>query len=349
MTAPATQPLESDLWFDRPGDGEEWAGHTIHTHYFGFNIPEEKLGCFIYIRAMPVFNITSGGVCIFRGVDNVKNIDIDHCNFFYTMPFPKVEEGNVIKTANGLKVTFLEPGRKARIEYESKDGKTKFDVTQVAITPLLPRGHVMPGEEVNTNPKQKPGGSEQYMKCTGSLTLNGKDLKVDCFSVRDRSWRQVRTEEEVEYPPVAWSPICFGEDLVFNQCGYDSTQVWKDQFRVDPEKPIHFFSWLYKNGEIRQIPKVKRTILRWDPKTYSASEQIIEAEDDHGQKYEFHGEAIAAAHLPSWPNGVFIDLVYKWTDKASGRVTYCTYQEAWYAKNQHFMRGKISPDGNFVG
>jgi hypothetical protein len=298
---------------------------------------------------MPVFNLCSGGVCLYKGLDNLKGIDVDPCNFLYTMPWPTLSEGNVIETVNGLKVTFLELGKKARVQYESKDGQTHFDITQTAITPLLPRGHVMPHEDKQTDPTQRPGGSEQYMKCIGDLTLNGQDYKVNCYSVRDRSWRQVRTEDEVDYPPVGWSPICFGEDLVFNQVGYDDTQVWKPIFEVDPEKPIYYFAWVITDGEVREVVKVNRNVIRYHPELYSVVEQEIDAEDSKGKKYSFHGEAIAVAHLPSWPNGVFIDGVYKWTDKESGRVTYCTYQEAWWSKYQRFMRGKVSPEGKFIG
>lgn len=348
MTATATQPVDSDLWMPRPGEGEEWNDHTIHTHYFGFNIPEEAIGVFIYIRYMPVFNLCSGGVCIFKGMENIRPLDIEHCNFLYTMPYPQVEAGNIIKTANGLSVEFIELGRKARIQYKSKDGQTQFDITQTAITPLLPRGHVMPGEDKHTDPTQKPGGSEQYMKSVGDLILNGKHHTVSCVSVRDRSWRQVRTEDEVDHPPVGWSPVCFGEDLVFNQVGYDSTQVWKGQFKTDPNKPIYYFAWVIADGEVREVVDVKRTVLKYHPQIFAVTEQRIEAKDSKGRVYRFHGEAIAMAHLPSWPNGIFIDSVYKWTDEDSGRVAYCTYQEAWYARNQRFMKGKVSPDGKFL-
>lgn len=117
------------------------------------------------------------------------------------MPYPEFKN-NVIKTSNGLRVEFLELGQKVRIQYSSKDGDTSFDIIQTAITPLLPRGHVMPGEDVHTNPEQRPGGSEQFMHCIGTLKLNKKDYDINCRPVRDRSWRQTRTEDEVAYPPV---------------------------------------------------------------------------------------------------------------------------------------------------
>ncbi len=36
----ATQPPESDLILPLPGAGEQWDHHTIHTHYFGFAVPD---------------------------------------------------------------------------------------------------------------------------------------------------------------------------------------------------------------------------------------------------------------------------------------------------------------------
>ena len=302
-----------------------------------------------------MFNLCFGGCAIYSGMDTVKPLDVDHCDIINTMPYPSFtisddpNPSHVMETKNGVKVEFLELGKKARITYKSKDGKTSFDVLQEAATPLLVRGHVFPSEAEATDPSQAPGGSEQYMTCTGSLTLNGVKHEVDCVSIRDRSWRQVRTEDEVPYPPVGWSPIYFGPHLSFNQVGYDSTQVWDEAFEVDKKKPCHYFAWVLVDGVQREVKKVRRNIIKWHPQLYSATEQTIEAEDDQGATYKFHGVAVAQAHLPSWPNSIFIDSVYKWTNEKTGEVAYCTYQEAWFARYQRFMKDKISGEGYFVG
>lgn len=304
-----------------------------------------------------MFDLCFGGCAIYSGMDTVKPLDVDHCDIINTMPYPSFttsepSEGatsHVLETKNGVKVEFLELGKKVRITYKSKDGKTSFDVLQEAATPLLVRGHVFPSEAEATDPSQAPGGSEQYMTCTGSLTLNGVKHEVDCVSIRDRSWRQVRTEDEVPYPPVGWSPIYFGPHLSFNQVGYDSTQVWGEAFEIDMKKPVHYFAWVLVDGVQREVKKVTRNIIKWHPQLYSATEQTIEAEDDQGATYKFHGVAVAQAHLPSWPNSIFIDSVYKWTNEATGEVAYCTYQEAWFARYQRFMKDKISGEGFFVG
>lgn len=46
----ATHPPETDLIMPLPGPGESWDPHTIHTHHFGFCVPEAAIGVFAYVR-----------------------------------------------------------------------------------------------------------------------------------------------------------------------------------------------------------------------------------------------------------------------------------------------------------
>lgn len=336
-------PPQTDLLIPRPGPGEQWPAHTIHTHYFGFCVPEAKIGAFIYLRLQPVFGIATGGVCLFQGVDNLRPLDIEHCNFVVTMPYPEVVN-DTIATANGLTMHFVEPGERVRLTYRSPDGRTSFDVVQTALTARLPRGHVMPGEDRDTSPLQKPGGLEQFMHCTGELILDGKRHAVDCFPVRDRSWRQVRTEDEVLYPAVGWSPMYFGPDLCFNQIGWeapDADPAWKGAFEMPADKPSFYFAWVVRDGEARNIAKVRRAVTQRHPDLFVTTKQTIEAVDEKGERYRFEGEAIALAQLPSWPNNLFFDSVYRWTDER-GRVTHCAYQEAWYHRMHRHLRGRLT-------
>jgi hypothetical protein len=229
------------------------------------------------------------------------------------------------------------------VTYRSLDGRTSLDITQIAITPLLARGHVVPGEEQHHKPGRAPGGSEQFMRCTGELVLGGKRFDIDCFAPRDRSWRQVRTERQgggASVPPVGWSPMCFGEDLIFNQISFeapDTDPAWTGLFELPADQPWHLFAWLYSDGELRQITRVRRNVLEYHPEMYMALKQEIEAEDQHGRTHRFAGEAIAMAAVPAWPNIGFHDSVYRWEDE-QGRVTHSTYQELWNDKYQRAMK-----------
>jgi hypothetical protein len=327
----ATSPPETDLWLPRPSAGETWDPHTVHTHYFGLSVPEAEIGVFVYLRCQPVFGLSTGGVCIFRGLDNRFPLGIEHLDWIVTMPYPEVVD-QVITSANGLRIEFVEPGRVVHLSYESADGATSFDVTQTASTPLLVRGHVMPGEDVDTDPAQRPGGTEQFMHCLGELVVDGERHAVDCRPVRDRSWRQTRSEREVAHPPVAWSPMAFGDDFMFNQVGFESPDAgppWQGLFDVADGARTFHFGWVWVDGEARRLASVRRVASRYHPELFAAVEQDIEARDETGATWRFHGRAVAMAHLPSWPNNFFVDAVYRWEDEA-GRIAHGTYQEAWY-------------------
>ena len=247
MTAPLpTHAPETDLIGTDPGGGA-WEPHTVHTHYFGFQIPEAGIGIFTYIRYQPYFPLSQGNVIIFQGTDNVAHLDVAYLDWQMAMPYP-VTDGATITTASGYRVEFTELGRSARVSYESSDGTTAFDVQQTAITPLLARGAAIPGE--NAIASHAPGGAEQYMRVTGSLNLRGEDYAVDCYMPRDRSWRQSRTEQRGgrHGPPIAWTPIYFPDsELAFNQVGFeapDSDPAWARALSIPDGMPTHHFAWL---------------------------------------------------------------------------------------------------------
>lgn len=333
-----TYPPETDLFLPVPGPDQAWDPHLIHTYYFGFSVPDAAIGAFVYLRLQPAFRLAQGGICIFRGTDNVEYTDIDLLDYENTMPWPSVVDA-VITTDNGLRIEFTEPGRTARIAYSGPDAT--IDVTADAVTPLLARGHVMPGEEAHRAVAGLPGGTEQFMRVTGILELDGERHHIDCHSPRDRSWNQVRVERRgmVSVPPVGWSPMYFGPDLIFNQVGFeplDTDPAWAGLYDVG-ERPAHHYGWVCRGDETREITWVRRNVLEYHPVIHMALRQEIEAEDEYGDRYCFRGEAIACASLPAWPNVAFHDSVYRW-ESDDGRVTHSTYQEVWFDRYQKAMK-----------
>lgn len=332
-------PDSTDLLLPLPEAGERWDPHLIHTHYFGFSVPEAAIGAFIYVRYQPAFPLSQGGVCIFRGTDNIEYTDMAYLDYEITMPWPRID-GNRITTDNGLTIDFTEPGRRAHLTYRAGDGRMSFDLVADAVTPLLARGHVMPGEDAHHGSVREPGGSEQFMHVTGELVLDGERHAVDCFAPRDRSWCQVRVEKRgaVPVPPVGWSPMYFGPDLIFNQISFeplDTDPAWRGLYEVG-DRPSHHFAWIQRGTETRSISAVRRDVLEYHPRIHMATRQHITAVDDAGETYRFRGEAIAAASLPAWPNVSFHDSVYRWEDE-QGRVTHATYQEIWFDDYQRAM------------
>lgn len=334
-------PLQSpdfDIYMPLPAEGEVLDPCTILTYYFGFSIPEAAIGGFIYGRNQPAFPLSQGGVCIFQGTDNYDFLDMEFSDYRNTMPWPVVTE-NSVEYINRLKFEFLELGKRARVTYKSPDGGTSLDLLQEAVTPLLARGHVVPGEDLHKDETLQTGGLEQVMRCTGELVLNGERFDVDCFNARDRSWGQVRPEGKraVAAPPVGWSPMYFDESFIFNQVSFEpmsENPPWASLYDIPDNAPTFHFAWICVDGEMRAVKSVHRNVTKRHPILSVAMAQTIIAEDETGQMHKFFGEAVAMANMPSWPNAALRVGVYRWTDE-QGRVTHDSYQEMWLDDAPH--------------
>jgi hypothetical protein len=339
------QPGDTDLLVPLPEPGEVAHPYTVHTHYFGFTIPEAGIGAYLYARYMPAFRLSQGGPVIFRGLDNVSLLDADHHDYRTTMPWPDVAE-NVIRFDNGYEIDFVRPGELVHLRYKSADGDVGFDLEQRAVTPLVSRGHIVPGEEEHhDDPTRGHGGSEQFMHCTGELNLRGETYPIDCYAVRDRSWNQIRTEEPggaQPSPPVGWTPAYFGDDLAFNVTSIESPDTepaWLGLYDIPDGAPTSYYKWLVRDGELVDITAVRRNVLEYHPLLHSAIRQELELVDSTGRTHRFEGRALAMAPMHSWPNVGFCDSVHRWEDE-QGRVTHCTYQEIWWDRYQRARRGK---------
>ncbi|HMC04664.1 MAG TPA: tyrosine protein kinase, partial [Actinomycetota bacterium] len=82
------QPGSTDLLVPQPGPGRSVHPYTVHTHYFGFSVPDAGIGAFLYARYMPAFGLSQGGPVIFRGMDNVSPLDVEYHDYRATMPWP---------------------------------------------------------------------------------------------------------------------------------------------------------------------------------------------------------------------------------------------------------------------
>ncbi len=128
----------------------------------------------------------------------------------------------------------------------------------------------------------EPGGTEQFMRCVGTLRLHGEDFAIDCFAPRDRSWRQVRTERRgaVPTPPVCWTPMYFGPDRIFNQISIeapDTDPAWAGIYEWPADKPTHHYAWLVEGDETFEIVRVRRNVLEYHPDLFVATVQELEA------------------------------------------------------------------------
>jgi hypothetical protein len=180
------------------------------------------------------------------------------------------------------------------------------------------------------------------MHCVGELVVDGRRFAVDCYSARDRSWSQIRTEDQGgarPLPPCGWAPMYFGPDLIVNSMSFeapDTTPAWAGLYTIPENTPTHLFGWVARDGDLRAVVDVRRDVLERHPRSFVAIRQDVTLTDERGDQYEFSGEAIAASPLPAWPNISLNDTVFRWHD-SHGRTTYCTFQEFWSDTFQRAM------------
>jgi hypothetical protein len=131
----------------------------------------------------------------------------------------------------------------------------------------------------------------------------------------------------------------FGPDLAISQIGFeplDTNPAWSGAIQVPDGMPTHHFAWLMVDGDLRAARSVRRTVLERHPRLHAATHQEIHIQDDRGCDYTLHGEAIAMAPVPAWPNAMLVDSVYRWRD-AAGRTTHGSCQEIWFEEYQRAM------------
>jgi hypothetical protein len=302
VTHPYVVPPETDLIIPLPAPGETWNPETIHTHFFGCPVGDHAISVFTYIRYLPAFRACQGGVIVYEGMDNVVLAALAFHDYRLAMPWP-VLDGNSVTTVNGLRYDFVEPGQRTQITFTSTDGATTLELTATAVTPLAARGHVLPDEALGA--ENSPGGSEQFVHFSGELVLRGRRIAIDAHGIRDRSWRQVRSErlEANLHQPLCWTPVYFDEGFAFNAMGFeapDTNPPWSAAYEIPRDAPTHVFGWVGRDGEVSRITRVHRRDTARHPLFMHplATEIEIEIEDDGGSSSRVRGEAIAFAPVP---------------------------------------------------
>ena len=221
----------------------------------------------------------------------------------------------------GCVIEFLEPGRVARVTYASADGARPSTSSPTGVTPLLARGHVVPGEEDHhSDPGAVPGGSEQFMHMTGELVLQRR---------APRSGLLLPARPLLAPGPHGDRGTAAGPagGLVADVLRRRS-DLQSDLLRGAGHRP-RLARHLRHPGRPAHAPLRLAAAGRQDPghrpgppqragvpaATFTALRQEIEAEDETGGGPPLHGEAIATATMPAWPNVSFHDSVYRWTDE----------------------------------
>jgi hypothetical protein len=280
--------------------GDRW--WMTETAWFSFCIPERKMGGWFYNMIRPNIGTVSGGAWVW---DDSATLpwEVPYSSNLTAMPLQEGADLNDIILRNGVSLKTLEPLTTYRIGYDDGD-LLKADLAFEAVMP--PR------------PLRKPGSAfgdlthfDQFGRVTGTITLHGEDIAVDCLAMRDRSWGprpEHRPRKSAYVSGIASPADCF---LFVTKANEHSDQL--------------AYGFMIKDGEIGDLVEGTRRVER-DSQTGFVGRIFIEGTDEHGRKLDAVGTRMSGITLIRHS---FIDHngLMEWT--INGKIGHGEDQDMW--------------------
>jgi hypothetical protein len=259
------------------GTGPEGDSLT-ETWYWGFFVPEANINCYAYCWVHPNLKVASAGLMIYEGVKSHHLAS----ELFELPAFLSSEavvgDGSDIHVPGGLRVQVVRPLEEVHLTYADESRGTSLDVRIEALS----------------EPVMRPNNKhfEQVVKVTGDLTLRGQHHAVDCVTVRDRSWGELRPEGHNPSPPMVWTT--------------GATQDGSAAFTIsalDPDAGDGAFKdgWVRRDGRLLKVRHATKTTER-EPGSLRPTRHVIEGEDEEGTPLRWVGEVTAGVPWAGWHN-----------------------------------------------
>jgi hypothetical protein len=303
---PQDEFLHPEARQDEPGAG------LTETQYIGFNIPEHDIHALCYMWHHPNLGVVSGGAWAWKGI---KRGSLS-CELFdmliYVDDAALANDLHHFELPNSYQVDVIEPLSRLRIRYSDEPRGNAFDIELDAVAKPM-------GLETGFH-------FEQPMKTRGSLTLAGTDYAVDAYTVRDRSWGQLRHEAHSDLPPIAWMTGVFGPDLMFGTTAFDSEDTdpeWKGVMSVPGGDPLRG-GWIYHDGDYVPVVSVSKRTVRNELTLFPEAVELTIA-DATGYSMDIHGTVTAASNWRAWHNMDSVICLTRW--ECDGRVGYGDTQD----------------------
>jgi hypothetical protein len=177
MAVPSDVPDQPVL---TPAD-DNWHDYSPHwweteTAWFSFNVPERRMGGWLYSQVLAVQGVCNGGAWVWDDSPGPARYEVNHRG----LPFPERGDLRHVALPNGNTIEMLEPLRKYRTVY-SDPGRFEADLVHEGI--MAPHSH-----PIGAWPFWATRHFDQPMHVTGTIVLDREEIAVDCYSVRDRSW-----------------------------------------------------------------------------------------------------------------------------------------------------------------
>jgi hypothetical protein len=157
-----------------PRTDDPWWTETV---WFAWMVPERNLLGYFYPVFRPNLGVQFGGVLVF---DHTAELPWELPVFAYDwhQTIPDGLDLRDAKLNNGMTIRCVEPTRVYELGYEHRDLTLELRY-EALMQPLVSRG---------TPPFSVAGHIDQPGHVTGRMVLEGEEIAVDCYAMRDRAW-----------------------------------------------------------------------------------------------------------------------------------------------------------------
>jgi hypothetical protein len=283
----------------------------VETVWFSFNVPERGLAGWLYTQIRPNLGVCSGGAFVY-GPGAWAAWEQPYVNFFNYQPLPEPLDLRDMTLRTGVRVKAIEPGMVYEIGYRFRDQEVFLaDMVFEGLTPPVPHLHGAP-------PFTGSSHYDQHGRVTGTITLHGETIDVDCFAVRDRSWGRRPEQYRTDAGRLSYVFGTTGPDegfLVF-------CMPPKDDLLSETE---HLSTgYLFRDGALRRLASATRRNLR-NPRTGGVESITIEGRDADGRELNVQGRAISA--FPLGNGGMCVNTLLEFD--VDGRRGFGEDQDVW--------------------
>ena len=274
------------------------------TAWFSFNVPERRLGGWLYTQVLAVQGVCNGGAWVWDDSPAGACYEVNHRG----LPLPEGLDLRDVSLPNGNSVRVTEPLMRYELRYSDPG---RFDADLVFEGIMAPHSHPL-----GVAPFWKGRHFDQPGRVRGHIVLDGEAVAVDCLAGRDRSWgpRPLgpdprRPRPAASAPPRAPRPETgIGYVLASSSAG-DSFLA----YTIPSEDGTDDLSagFLLRDGLYAPLVSGRRAV-EFDPITRWIRAVHLEAEDELGRNLLADGDLVSR-HGEEGPSGTGL-FRWRWDD-----------------------------------
>ncbi|WP_280231726.1 DUF7065 domain-containing protein [Nocardia cyriacigeorgica] len=245
--------------------------HT-ETYWFSFFVPERRVGAWIYLGIRQNAGTTGGGLYLW---DHTATLpwDLPFYEQFAAVKLPTLT-GATLSCATGATITVIEPAKVYRVQYTDRD-RVAVDVTFCGLEAPVPLRRGAP-------PFPAASHYDQSGHVTGSLVLDGEQIDVDCYAMRDRSWGPRR---ERGTPRIGYTWLADADSTLMT---FSSPTETSDDVHA---------GYLRRDARTARVGRGHRTTRR-DPHNAWIDGIDLAVVDETGREFTATGKALSRFILP---------------------------------------------------